>query len=68
MSVEDAAATLQQVMGQLDEVDFSDVTLGQLGDIKHPVLKKLIAERVRLMDRMDHQSHGSHGSTYTHAL
>jgi hypothetical protein len=66
MSAENAGATLQQVMGQLDELDFSDVTLGQLADIKHPVLRRLIAERVRLLEasqhQTDHSSHFSHGS------
>jgi hypothetical protein len=63
MSAEDAGATVQQVMEQLDELDFSDVTLGQLGDIKHPVLRKLIAERVRLTGASQHTSHSSHDSS-----
>jgi hypothetical protein len=66
MSAENAAATLQQIMGQLDELDFSDVTLGQLSDIEHPVLRNLVAERVRVMEASqhdaDHSSHFSHSS------
>lgn len=64
MSPEDAGTTIQSVTEQLDELDFADITLGQLSDLKHPVLRQVIDRR---LTAMDHQSHGSHGSHYSSA-
>jgi hypothetical protein len=64
MSTEYAGPGLHEITDQLDELDFSNVTLGQLRDIKHPVLRQLLDGRIT---EMMHQSHGSHGSHYSSA-